>query len=356
LAYRPIIVPRKGPQAMSLLDDFVRIFQMPPAMIPHIDFVVQGREMELVVTLGDTPKTSEQISETLRLSAGETDALLQSAFTRYVVNRKTDDGVTTYTPGTFYRRLDPMSMYENWGDVPADARDAVIDWQLEEFIAIWQPIIEDIRRDPDAHVRIPNRDVLLLDEALEMVEAASLHVVVPCDCRAIVMACKRPSEACIRLDKGAESTLERGHGRQLTKDEMKALVIDCHRAGLMHTGRRAWREYGELYGFCNCCACDCYPFRGGIKLDMHRQWPRAHYVAEREMSKCEQCGKCVQRCHFGAFYRDTVKVEVNGKQRYRVLFDASKCYGCGLCATTCPDEAITMRPLTVGLAPAAIPG
>ncbi len=335
----------KGDLALALLDEFALIFQLPPAMTPHIDFVVQGREMELVVALGDGPLTAAQIAERLAISPDETAALLDSSFRRHVINRKTVDDVTTYTPATFYLRLDPLSMYENWGDVPADARDAVIKWQLEEFMAVWLPIVDEIRQDPDKYVRIPNRDVLLLDEALEMVEAASEHVVVPCDCRAVVMACKRPSETCIRLDEGARATLERGHGRQVTKEEMKNIVINSNRSGLMHTGDRYWREHEGLFGFCNCCGCDCYPFRASALLGLHRQWPRAHHVAERDMSKCEQCGLCVKRCHFDAFHHDGTKIEVNGKRRKTVLFDPEKCWGCGLCAMTCPDTAITMRPL-----------
>jgi NAD-dependent dihydropyrimidine dehydrogenase PreA subunit len=301
--------------------------------------------MELVVALGDGPLTARQIGEKLRMTDEETEALLASAYPRNVINRETQDDLTRYTAGTFYKRLDPLSMYENWGDVPADARDAVIQWQLEEFTNMWLPVVDELRVDPDKYRRIPNRDVLLLDEALAMVEAASEHVVVPCDCRATVMACARPLETCIRLDQGALETLERGHGRRLTRDEMKALIVDSNRRGLMHTGDRYWREHGDLFGFCNCCACDCYPFRAGVQLQMHRQWPRSHHVAERDMDKCEQCGLCVRRCHFDAFYHDGTKTVVNGKARKTVLFDPLKCWGCGLCSTTCPDEAITMAPL-----------
>ena len=335
---------------MSMLDEFVRIFELPPAMAAHIDFVAQGREMELVVGLDKQALTLDQVAGMMQMPREECEAFLQAAYYRQLISRKTEDGVTLYRAGTFYHRLDPLSMYENWKDVPEDARNAVMDWQLDEFIKIWLPVVEEIRKDPDAYVRIPNRDVLLLDEALEIVDAASEFVVVPCDCRAIVMACNRPSEACVRLDEGARQTLEMGHGRAVTKDEMKAIVVDADRKGLMHTGPRAWRREGAVFGFCNCCACDCYPIRGGIKLGMHRQWPRAHHVADRDPAKCEQCGKCAQRCHFGAFYHDGTRTVVNGKKLRTVAFDAEKCYGCGLCATTCPQGAITMRPLAEGAA------
>ena len=252
----------------------------------------------------------------------------------------------TYTHASFSERLDPLSMYENWREVPADARAAVVQWQFEEFVKTWRPEVEALLLDPDKRTDIPNRDVLLLEEALAMVDAASEYVVVPCDCRSIVMACDRPRETCIRLDEDARKTLERGHGRRLTQDEMREVVIEANKAGLMASGDRSWREHGGPSGFCNCCACDCYPFRAGERLGVQQRWPRSHYIAERDMAKCGQCGKCVRRCHFDAFYHDGTKTLVDGKHRKTVQFDPLKCWGCGLCATTCPEDAITMANLS----------
>ena len=36
---------------MSKLEKFIGIFQLPPAMVPHIDFVVTPQELDLVVGL-----------------------------------------------------------------------------------------------------------------------------------------------------------------------------------------------------------------------------------------------------------------------------------------------------------------
>lgn len=329
---------------MSLIEDFVRIFQVAPAMVPYIDFVAEPAEMELVVKVGHQKLTLELVADLLEKPVEEVQPFVHRAYCRHILDRETIDGVHVYTSGTFYRRLDPLTMYENWGDVPEEARKAVVQWELDEFIEKWQPAIQEILKDPDAEVQIPNRDVLLLNEALAQVEAATDIAVVPCDCRTQNMACQRPVEGCFRFNDGAIEALGRGMGRRLTTEEGKQLLIELDRAGLMHTGARDAGE-GQHYGFCSCCACDCYPIRAGIALGLEQHWPRSHYVAQLDRSKCKLCGKCTTRCHFQAFYFDGVDVTAKGKSVKHLAFDAAKCWGCGLCATTCSSEAISMQPL-----------
>jgi ferredoxin len=196
----------------------------------------------------------------------------------------------------------------------------------------------------EAENALPNDTILLLHEVEEMIDAAAHVVVQPCDCRRLGQNCQRPVETCIWLDGGALAALERGYGRRLTRDEAKALVRRADRQGLMHTGDSEWRSRG-LHAICNCCACDCYPFRAARELGSKGSWPRSRYVAVHDRDRCTLCGACVRRCHFAAFYHDAPLVAVGDSLKKNVVFDPERCWGCGLCANTCPAGAVRMEPL-----------
>ena len=44
-----------------------------------------------------------------------------------------------------------------------------------------------------------------------------------------------------------------------------------------------------------------------------------------------------------AFYNDGSTLEVDGKRVQYVLYDRDRCWGCGLCANSCPSGAIVMK-------------
>jgi ferredoxin len=199
-------------------------------------------------------------------------------------------------------------------------------------------------RSLDAENALPNDTVLLLSEVEEMLDAATHIVVQPCDCRRLGQNCDRPVETCVWLDDGALAALDRGYGRRLTREEAKELARWADKKGLMHTADSEWQTRG-LHAICNCCACDCYPFRAAQELGSQGVWPRSRYVAVRDGERCNLCGACVQRCHFEAFHYSDELIEVGDKLKENVVFDPDRCWGCGLCANTCPSAAIVMVPL-----------
>jgi ferredoxin len=245
-------------------------------------------------------------------------------------------------------------MYESWDEIPAEDRRAIDRCFLDHFIDEKRSTVDRKTQGlPDESV-LPNDTVMLLGEVEEMIEAATTIVVQPCDCRRLGQNCDRPVETCIWLDESALDALDRGHGRPLTKEEAKDLLRWADKKGLMHTADSEWRTRG-LHAICNCCACDCYPFRAGQELGARGVWPRSRHIAVQDRERCNLCGACVKRCHFGAFYYEGLVLEavqspectgrVERQAKKNVKFDPDRCWGCGLCANTCPSGAIVMQRL-----------
>jgi ferredoxin len=329
---------------MMFLDQFMAAFDVWEVAWPYIAMIVDEQEMALVVRMEGRAMTVEQVADLLGLSRDQACALLQRAYARCVLNRTVEDGLTAYSAADFYARLNHFAKFENWDDIPTEDRRAINRRFLDEFIAKHRPNIERKMQGLAAENALPNDTVLLLSEVEEMIDAATHIIVQPCDCRRLGQNCDRPVETCVWFDDVALESLDRGYGRRLTKTEATELVHWADKKGLMHTGDSEWRARG-LHAVCNCCACDCYPFLAARELGSKGAWPKSHYIAVHDRERCNLCSACVNRCHFEAFYYDGSTVEIDGKAKRNVRFDSEKCWGCGLCANTCPSGAITMKSL-----------
>jgi ferredoxin len=329
---------------MDLVDEFVAAFGVWEEARPYLHLMVDEEEMNLIVAMGGQWITPDQGADLLGVSRAQAADLLTGCYSRCILNKTLEDGDTKYSPADFGSLLDHFAKYENWDDIPAEARKRINLRFLDEFIARQRPGVELKGRSLTAGNALPNDSVMLLNEIEDMLDAATHIVVQPCDCRRLGQNCDRPIETCIWMDDAALEALDRGHGRRLTDEEAKELVRWADKKGLMHTADSQWRTRG-LHAICNCCACDCYPFRAAQELGSKGAWPQSRYIAVHETEGCNLCGACVKRCHFDAFYHDGSTLEVDGMAKKNVLFDPDKCWGCGLCANTCPVGAILMQSL-----------
>ena len=126
--------------------------------------------------------------------------------------------------------------------------------------------------------------------------------------------CKRTSrkETCMVFRDGAKNLIDRGHARQLSKEEAQGPDFVC-----------------------SCCGCCC-----GI-LRVHRAVPNpvdiwaTNFYAEVTPDLCTGCGTCEESCQTGAMTLD----EEEGIS----VVDLTRCLGCGLCVSSCPDEAVVLQ-------------
>jgi NAD-dependent dihydropyrimidine dehydrogenase PreA subunit len=151
--------------------------------------------------------------------------------------------------------------------------------------------------------------------------------------------CDAPLKVCIALNGWADKylTSDEFKARQpckVTIDEALNALKKSNEAGLVHMAYIYTdnKNNGNPDAICSCCSCCCSILGGILRFGMAPHLLKASAKSIRDSSKCENCGVCVDRCHFGAR-----KVE-NGK----LVYDEGKCFGCGLCVNTCPTQAISL--------------
>ena len=330
---------------MTLLEQVTESLGIWEEARPHLHLMYDEQEMQLLAALQGREVTAAQAAVLLGIAAEDATRLLQQAYGRHVADRRQHRGTTVYSAAAFDSRLNHFATYDAlWDTIPAEDRRAIDRRFLDQFIDKHRANVARKMQGLEAENALPNDTVMLLSEIEEMIEAAEQVVVQPCDCRRLGQNCDRPVETCIWLDDAALEALDRGYGRRVSREEAKEVARKADKAGLMHTADSEWRERG-LHAICNCCACDCYPFRAAQKLGSKGAWPRSRYVAVHDRELCNLCGACVRRCHFEALHHDGSLVEIDGKAKKNVLYDEGRCWGCGLCTSTCPSDAIVMERL-----------
>ncbi len=118
----------------------------------------------------------------------------------------------------------------------------------------------------------------------------------------------------------------------LSKDEAITSLQELEKKGLCHT---VWTFITPFVGgICNCDRSDCMAMRMTVTQDIPVMF-RAEYVAEVNPELCNGCRACMRVCQFGAMAYSIA----NDK----VVIDPLRCYGCGICRSSCTKNAIVLK-------------
>ncbi len=143
--------------------------------------------------------------------------------------------------------------------------------------------------------------------------------------------CDRPVEVCLVFAPvpGAFHTNE--NERAISKEEARTIIKESEKNALVHLTSNI--QSGHFY-ICNCCGCCCAMLTGITKQGLPAwQVVNSRYYAAVNPDKCSLCGVCAdERCQVGA-------IEA-GDEAYEII--PEKCIGCGLCITTCDEQAIQL--------------
>ncbi|MFP4039537.1 MAG: ATP-binding protein [Desulfosudaceae bacterium] len=316
----------------SLHAQFANKMMQPDSVyIPKImDYMTSDRQMEMLFAM---PATVPELAEKFGISEAEAQSEIDDLFRKGLAFGKEKP------QGKVWRG--PMHI--------AQLHDATIVWPeaTEEFYELWRLYMEEewprlapglasIMPRPFTRVipvekalDVGKAQVLAPENIRRIIDEAEKIAVTKCTCRLTMKKCDAPIEVCLQINKGAQYTIDRGSGREVTPAEAHQIITDTEEAGLVHvTMNKA--DVGHF--ICNCCSCCCQSFTLLISDGVNLCDP-SRYVPRVDTEVCTGCGTCEERCFFDA-------IAVSGDEVAEVTVD--KCLGCGQCAIGCPESAITL--------------
>ncbi|NVM53769.1 MAG: 4Fe-4S binding protein [Candidatus Helarchaeota archaeon] len=188
---------------------------------------------------------------------------------------------------------------------------------------------------------IPMKDQKIFTGELvrDLIDQNEYFAKVYCQCREVAKMSGEPCQhapeelGCLLCGLTAKVGVSQGWAVEIpTKEDAIQYAKDCEKAGLIHYGM----NLGPITFICNCCRDCCTGLRGMVVHSL--PYGRSNFDPRWIAEKCKFCEKCIKMCPMGAVSRQyPVKDEKD-----QISFNLSICLGCGVCATNCPQEAITL--------------
>lgn len=173
--------------------------------------------------------------------------------------------------------------------------------------------------------------ILDLSSIENLLRDAEIIALEDCGCRMKWNKCDAPTDVCISLDDRGHDSTKQG-ARKISLAQALITLQRSHRAGLVHMAFTFdGKDKPEV--ICSCCSCCCHSLSALVRFGMPDAVVASQYIAQQDRDTCNNCGTCAQRCQFKAR-------QLNADNT--LVFNSAKCFGCGLCLSTCPTRSIKL--------------
>jgi len=177
------------------------------------------------------------------------------------------------------------------------------------------------------------------EKVSEILNANTKFAVADCICRKerklMGEGCDKLMEACMMFGPAADYYIENGLGREITREEARAIILKAEEQGLVHCSSN---QKGQKMFICNCCGCCCGVLRAVNKHNIPTAMTKSNYYAKVDLETCTGCETCVDRCQVNA-------IQI---QDGSAAIKKARCIGCGLCVSSCPTESISLVHREIG--------
>ncbi len=180
------------------------------------------------------------------------------------------------------------------------------------------------------------QQILASEEIYKIIDEVDYIALLPCACRTRAeklgnRQCDHPIDSCLIIGFIGKYFVERGKGREISKDEAKKIIDNTTKRGLIHITEN-FEDPSQHFLICSCCTCCCCIYAGLTTLNNPHAMAKANFIARVNENECQECHVCIDQCKFQA-----IEAIENG-----IKINESKCFGCGLCAVSCSAEKIKL--------------
>jgi Na+-translocating ferredoxin:NAD+ oxidoreductase RNF subunit RnfB len=178
--------------------------------------------------------------------------------------------------------------------------------------------------------------VLPYEQMTGIVERSEVIAVAHCPCRmaheiAGNRECNHTLENCLKFNDMARFIIDKGIGREISKEEAIEIIKKTEEEGLIHFVDNCQED---VHHNCNCCPCCCWNVAPIKKRIVPRDYIMdTYFLRITENEACTGCEACVDACPL-----DIITME-DGYP----LAELDICIGCGVCLYPCPTGAAKLK-------------
>jgi ferredoxin len=326
--------------AIGLPKDRIKTIKYLPEILEHI---MSQEDAEIIAKLGSKPYSLEEIVNVLGISEEEAQEVIEEdLFKKKGLIMPFPDLLS----GSFKYRATPLLLLHDMTLLNAHfAKEKDI-----AFLDLWDKFYEEEMIPEFGNLKIegdlapifrvvtldesiiPTQEVLTYETVKGIINKANLISVQPCVCRVRTHGknCNYPIEVCMAFGPAAKVVIERGHGREVTKEEALEIKKKATEAGLVHLSSNA--SSGFIF-ICSCCGCCCGAIHALVHHDKTQLGIPSRYQSQIDPDLCAGCETCVSQCQFQAISMEDDKAVV----------DSNHCWGCGVCVAVCPQGAASLQ-------------
>jgi len=204
------------------------------------------------------------------------------------------------------------------------------DWTREELMRDYVNQMTPVTISVNISIH-GQQTILDLSSVEAILRTAEVITLEECGCRTKWHKCDAPLDVCLSLDNEAREAMKRG-AKRISLAQALVVLKRSHQAGLVHLAY-TFKGKDKPEVICSCCSCCCHSLSALVRFGIPEHVIASEYTANQDYDTCKNCGTCVQRCQFHARQLDSDQ---------RLVFNQARCFGCGLCISTCPTNSITL--------------